>query len=219
MVFELVVIGLAVGAYPLAVPAFFVLLGSRNGLRKGAAFCFGWLLSLALVLAATILITGNKPPKPASPPSLAAVALKLAVGVVLIAVAVRQQRRRGTPRKPKPPPKWQAGVDDLSPWYGVGIAPLIQPWGIVGVGVATVLEAKLTNAGTYLVLIGYCLLASWSYLATEIYAAIRPAKTANLLETVRGWMGTHRDQVIVFGSLGLGLFLVGHSAYLLATSQ
>jgi hypothetical protein len=219
VVLELVLIGLVVGAYPLAVPAFFVLLGSRNGVRKGAAFCFGWLLSLALVLAATILLTGNKPPKPASAPSLAALAFKIAVGVVLILVAVRQQRRRGKPRKPKPPPKWQAGVDDLSPWYAVGIAPLIQPWGIVGVGVATVLEAHLSNAGTYLVLIGYCLLASWSYLATEIYAALRPAKTADLLAAVRGWMQANRDQVIVFGSLGLGLFLVAHSAYLLASSQ
>jgi Sap-like sulfolipid-1-addressing protein len=217
MALELLLLGLVIGAYPLAVPAFFVLLDSKNGARKGAGFCFGWLASLACVLAATVLLTGNHPPPPASPPSLAALAFKLAAGVALVAVAVRQERRRGRPRKPRKPPKWQSRVDDLSPWYAVGIAPLIQPWGLVGVGVADVVSADLTNAGTYLLLVGYCVLATWSYLATEIYAALRPSNTTALLARFRAWMAAHRDQVIIFGSLGLGLLLIGRSAYLLVS--
>jgi len=36
---------------------------------KGAAFVFGWLVSLAIVVTATVLATGNNPPKPDTAPA------------------------------------------------------------------------------------------------------------------------------------------------------
>ncbi len=85
-------------------------------MRKGAAFIFGWLLSLAAVVALTVLFTGNKPPKPNTAPSLAAIAVKILIGVVLVFIALRRRARMGQPKKPKKPPKWQTGIDNMSPW-------------------------------------------------------------------------------------------------------
>ncbi|HVD88600.1 MAG TPA: GAP family protein, partial [Jatrophihabitantaceae bacterium] len=103
---DLVLIGVAIALDPLPLSAFLILLPSKRGVRKGAAFIFGWLVSLAIVVAVTVLATGNNPPKQNTAPSLAALAVKIAIGVGLIAIAVRQRRRMGQPKKPKKPPKW-----------------------------------------------------------------------------------------------------------------
>ena len=56
---------------------------------EGAAFEFGWLVSLALVVTVTVLATGNNPPQPNTAASLASLAVKIALGVGLVAIAVR----------------------------------------------------------------------------------------------------------------------------------
>jgi hypothetical protein len=61
-------------------------------------------LSLAIVIAFTVLVTGNNPPKPSTAPSLAALAAKLAIGVGLTVVAIRQYKKMGKPKAPKKPP-------------------------------------------------------------------------------------------------------------------
>ena len=71
-ILNLVLIGLAITLEPIPLTAFILVLASKGGVRKGAAFIFGWLLSLAIVIAFTVLVTDNKPPKPNTAPSLAA---------------------------------------------------------------------------------------------------------------------------------------------------
>jgi Sap, sulfolipid-1-addressing protein len=98
---DLTIIGLAIALYPIAITAFIVILASRNGARKGAAYVAGWILSLAVVVAVTVLSTGNSPPKSNTAPSLGLLAFKIALGTILLLVAVRQYRRLGRPKAPK----------------------------------------------------------------------------------------------------------------------
>ena len=217
MILDLLLIGLVITLEPIPLTAFLLVLASKGGVRKGAAFLFGWLLSLAVVVAATLLVTGNKPPKPSTAPSLAALAAKILIGVVLILIAVRQRRRMGKPKPPKKPPKWQTGIDNMSPWYAMGLAPLTQPWGLVAAGVATIVEAKLSSWESYLTLVLFCLVASGVYIALELYAGFRPEKSGALLASTRAWIDSHTDQVIIIGSLVLGFWLIGKSVYLIVT--
>ena len=218
MVLNLLLIGLAVTLSPLPLTAFLVVLPSARGVRKGAAFVFGWLVSLAVVVTVTVVATGNNPPKPATVPSLAALAVKLALGVVLVVIGVRHIRARGRPKPPKKPPKWQAQVDSMSPWFAMGLAPMLQPWVLIGAGAATVVEAKLSSWQTYLALFGFCVLASASYLAMEIYAVARPAQTQVLLARFRTWIESHTDQAIIAGSLIVGFWFITDSLYLIVVS-
>ena len=211
------IIGLAVTLDPLPLSAFLVVLPSRRGVRKGAAFVFGWLVSLALVVTATVLATGNNPPQPNTAPSLASLAVRLALGAGLVALAIRDRRRMRQPTKPKKPPKWQAHVDNMSPWFAMVLAPTLQPWALIGAGAATVVEAKLSSWESFLALFGFCVLASASYLAMEIYAGVRPDKSQALLARFQTWINTHTQQVIVWGSLVIGLWLIANSIYLIVT--
>jgi hypothetical protein len=80
-----------------------------------------------------------------------------------------------------------------------------------------VVAAKLSSWQTYLALFLCCVLASASYLAMEIYALARPDKSQALLAGFRTWIDTHTDQVIIVGSLLIGLWLIGDSLYLVVT--
>src|SRR5206468_5524462 len=197
VVLNLVLIGLAVTLDPLPLTAFLVVLPSKRGARKGAAFVFGWLVSLAIVVTITVLATGNNPPKPSTAPSLAALAVKIALGAVLVLIAVRRIRASGRPKPPKKPPKWQEHVDNMSPWFALGLAPALQPWVLIGAGAATVVEAKLSSGQSFLALVLYCVLASSSYLAMEIYAVSRPGQSQELLARFRTRIDTHTDQMII----------------------
>ncbi len=214
---DLLLIGLAITLDPLPLAAYFVILPSQGGVRKGAAFIFGWLVSLAIVVTVTVLITGDEPPKPKTAPSVAALAVKIAIGVVLVGIAIRQRRRMGRPKKPKKPPKWQASVDRMSPWYAIGIAPLLQPWGLIAAGAATVVEARVSNFASGLALFFFCVLATSSYLFLEVYAGFWPEKSNALLARCRTWMDAHTDQVIIIGCLLLGFFLIIDGLYLVFT--
>jgi len=211
---DLILIGLGVAFDPLPLMAFMVVLPSEHGVRKGAAYVFGWLASLAIVVTVTVLATGNDPPKPNTAPSLAALAVKMAIGAYLVTVAIRRYRRTGQPKKPKKPPKWQAGVDSMSPWFAMALAPALQPWTLIAAGAATVVTAKLSSAESYLALFFFCIIASSSYLAMEIYAGLRPDQSREFLARFRAWIDAHTDQVIIWGSLILGFWLIANSLYL-----
>jgi Sap, sulfolipid-1-addressing protein len=215
VVLSLLLIGLAISLDPLPLTAFLVVLPSERGVRKGAAFVFGWLVSLGIVVTITVLATGNNPPRPNTVPSLASLAVKIAIGVVLVLIAGRHRRRMGQPRPPKKPPKWQASVDRMSPWFAMALAPALQPWGLIAAGAATVTAAKLSSWESYLALFGFCLLASASYLGMEIYAAVRPEQSQAFLARIRKWIDSHTDQAIIWGSLIVGLWLIANSLYVI----
>ena len=105
----------------------------------------------------------------------------------------------------------------MSPWFAVGLAPALQPWVLIGAGAATVVEAKLSSWESFLALFLYCVLASSSYLAMEIYAIVRPAQSQALLRRARTWIDSHTDQVIIAGSLIIGFWLIADSLYLIVT--
>jgi Sap, sulfolipid-1-addressing protein len=214
VVLDLVLIGLGITLEPFPVVAFLLLLTAEKGIIKGLAYILGWLACLVTVIAAVVLATGNSPPRPQTAPSTGALAVKLALGVVLILIGVRQRRRMGRPRKQ---PGWMAHLDRLSPWTAAGLAAFLQPWVLVAAGAATVVQAKLATAGSYLVLVLFCLLATSSFLYLELSAAFAPARAGRRLERLRTWLDSHQDQMIIAICLLLGFWLAGKSIYLLVS--
>jgi threonine/homoserine/homoserine lactone efflux protein len=214
VVFNLLLIGLAITLEPFPLTAFILVLSAEKGIWKGLAFILGWLACLVVVIAAVIAATGNNPPKSQTVPSTAALAVKLAVGVVLIVIALRKRRQRGQSRKPA---AWMAKLDRLSLVGAAGLAAFLQPWTLVAAGAATILEAKLTTPDSYLALIFFCLLATSSFLYLELYATFARSRADARLTQLRDWLSSHQDQVVIAVFLLLGLWLTGNSIYLLVS--
>lgn len=214
MVLNLLLIGLAITLEPFPLTAFILVLSAEKGIWKGLAFILGWLACLVVVIAAVIAATGNNPPRPQTVPSTAALAVKLAIGLVLIVMAMRKRRQRGQPRKPS---AWMAKLDRLSLLSVAGLAAFLQPWTLVAAGAATILEAKLSTPESYLALIFFCLLATASFLYLEVYATFAGERAEARLRRLREWLNSHQDQVVIGVFLLLGLWLAGNSLYLLVS--
>ena len=142
---------------------------------------------------------------------------KLAIGVWLTVVAIRYYRKLGKPKPPKKPPGWQTHVDNMTPWYAIVLGPLTQPWALIAAGVTVIVEAKLSSWQSYLALALFCVIATSSILAMEIYAGFRPQPAQQFLARLRHWIDTHTDQVIIIVSLVLGFWLIGNSIYYIVT--
>ena len=78
-------------------------------------------------------------------------------------------------------------------------------------------EAKLSSAASYVALFVYCVIATSSYITLEIYAGFRPEESQIFVAKIRTWINAHTDQVIIFGSLILGFWLIANSIYLIVT--
>jgi hypothetical protein len=212
MILDLFLIGLVVTLEPIPLTAMILLLAADRGLLKGLGFTLGWLLTLVVIVAVTVLVTGGKPLIPKSAPSTAALTLKLAIGVVLVFVAMRR-RARPARTEPRKQPKWMSSIDRINPLAAAGLGFLLQPWVLVAAGVSTITQAKLSNGAEYFAVFAFCIWCTASYLIMETYAALRPATVKTTLDGVLQWINTHTDQTIVFLSLGLGLYLVAKSIY------
>ncbi|KUN79833.1 GAP family protein [Streptomyces griseoruber] len=215
MVLDLVLIGVAIAVFPLSVTAFVLVLSARGGTWKGLAFIVAWLGCFVAVLAAVLLTTGGKPPAPRSPPSTAASAVKLAIGVGLLWYGWHRHRRR--PRHRRSPGGMMARLDRISGWTAAGLAPLLQPWGLVAAGAATVVGADLSHTSSSVALVAYCVIATSSLLAMEVYTMLAPDSARTRLGGLRTWLETHQEQALVAVALVAGLFLVGRSIHQLTS--
>ena len=105
----------------------------------------------------------------------------------------------------------------MTPWYAIGLGPLTQPWALVAAGVTVIVEAKLSSWQSYLALALFCVIATSSILAMEIYAGFWPQQAQRFLARLRDWINTHTDQVVIIVSLVLGFWLVANSIYYIVT--
>jgi hypothetical protein len=217
VVIDLILIGLAMAFYPIALTIFILILASAHGPRKGAGFIFGWLAALALVAAVTILATGNKPPATSTAPSVSILVVKIVLGIVLLAIAERQRRRLGQPRQEKKEPKWQARIDDMSVIFAIGLGAFFQPSVFVVSAAATITGAKLSSTANYFSLVLFGLLSASTYLTMDLYAVLRPERSQAALSSLKAWIDRHTDVIIVIVAAGVGLWLIGKSSYSLAT--
>jgi Sap, sulfolipid-1-addressing protein len=216
MVIDLIVIGVAMALYPVALTIFILIVASSNGPRNGAGFIFGWLVSLAAIAVVTVLATGNKPPASGTSPSLGILVAKIVLGLALLGIAERQRRRMGRRRPTKKEPAWRARLDEMSTIFAVGLGVIFQPSVLVVTAAAAITGAKLSSAADYVSLVVFGLVSVSSYLSMEIYVLVRPTQSTEALANLNAWIDRHTDLIIVVGASLLGLWLIGHSAYLLA---
>ena len=217
MLLNLVLIGLAMALYPVALTIFILIVASKRGLRKGAAFISGWLATLAAVAAVTISATGNAPPARSTAPATAIVVAKIVLGVALLGIAERQRRQMGRPPAAKKEPAWRARLDEMSAIFAVGLGAFFQPSVLVVTAAAVITGAKLSTTASYVALVVFALLSASTFLSIEAYVALRPTQSAETIGRMDGWIHRHTDLIVVIGATALGLWLIGNNAYTLAT--
>jgi hypothetical protein len=215
VVADLALLGLGIALQPFRLSAFILILGTKGGTRKGLGFVLGWLACLVLVIAVVVLITGGRPVRFHTLPATVVQIAKLALGVALIVIAAVQSRTR---RRPRILTILLTRLDTMSPWTAAVIAAMVQPWTLVAAGAITAAQARLSAAGDYLALASFCLLATSSFAALELYSARAPAAASIRLAALRTWLDTHSNHIIIIVCVVVGLWLTGQSIYTLITA-
>ena len=215
MVTDMVLLGLGIALQPFRLSAFILILSTKGGTRKGLGFILGWLACLVLVIAVTVLITSGRPVRFHTLPADVVQVARLALGIALIVIAAVQSRKPGRPRILT---ILLTRLDTISPWTAAVIAAIVQPWTLVAAGAVTAAQARLSGAADYLTLASFCLLATSSFAALELYSVRAPATASTRLAELRTWLDTHGNQVIIVVCGVLGLWLTGQSIYTLVTA-
>ena len=172
MTLDLLLIALIITLEPIPLTAFILILQSKSGVRKGAAFIFGWLGSLAGVVTITVLSTGDPPPGPIRVLRWPASRSRSLIGVVAGSSRPAPTSRMGRPEEAEEAPEVADRHRQHDAVVRHGLGPLTQPWGLVAAGVATIREAKLTTWESYVAL-SLSAVATGRLLAMEIYAALQ----------------------------------------------
>lgn len=206
MTLDLILIAAAITLDPLPLGAYILVVGSKNGISKGLGFTLGWLACLGVIIAATLLLTGGRPPKPNTAPSTFALVVQVVAGAALLALAWRQHTHTG---RPKAEPKWQKNLDRINAPAAAGIAVLLQPWVMAAAGAATVSQADLSNGSEVAAVVIYGVLASASYLVMQTYVMTRPTAAMARLQGLNQWIDDHRDPAVIILFTLLGLWLIG----------
>ena len=216
IVLSLVLIGLAITLEPIPLTAFILILASEGGVRKGAAFIFGWLVSLAIVIAFTVLVTGNNPPKPNTAPSLAALAAKLAIGAALLVTGSATTGTWATETAEKAPQ-----VADPRSQHDAVVRHRARP---AHPALGTHRRGCHGHRSRETLLLGELPDARAVLRHLHILdpgdgdlRRLRPEPAQDFLARSRLWIAAHTDQVIIIVSLVLGFWLVATSIYYIVT--
>lgn len=213
MQLDLILIALVIALEPIPLLGYFLVLSSAGGIRKGLAFVLGWFLTLLGIVVVTLLLTGGKPLKTDSSPAKAALAVRILIGAVLLWYAWRLQRR---PPKPPSPPSWVSRVDRLKFGGAMALGFLLQPWPLVAAGAASISAWDLSQGATWAWLAAFVLLSTSTYLVVQVRVMLSPTTSEERLHRWSTWITDNRRQILILVSYGLGLWLIVHSAWLLA---
>jgi Sap, sulfolipid-1-addressing protein len=211
LLIDVVVIALAIALEPIPILAFILTLASGRGRAAGWAFLFGWLLSLVVIVWIAVGITGGQGVRPGSSPATATYAVDAAIGAGLVAFSYVRHRRT-------PPPSPVSGrlmgrIESINLWGAIGIGVVIQPWVLVAAGATNIMRAKLSAPAIVVAMALFALLATSILLAIELQAVRNPVASAERLAKLRRWLEQHRDPVVVWVSLLVGLYLLGRGVY------
>ena len=137
--------------------------------------------------------------------------LQIALGAVALVLLVLRRARRGrlAPGEPEipeiPDPEKTVG-----PVGAAIIAALVQGWPVVAAAVAAVLKSTDAGAGRLLGIVVVIVVSTSTYLAAQILSGLYPERTTAWLDALRDRIERHRDRVIDWLLLGVGLWLVVH---------
>ncbi|TDE95945.1 GAP family protein [Occultella glacieicola] len=206
---------------PMPIVAVVLMLVSARARANGVAFVLGWIVGIAAVGSAVILLVGGAAGGDDGEPAVWVGILKLVLGLGLLLLAVRQWR--GRPRAGVEPeaPKWMAAIDTFTPVKAFGLAFLlggINPKNLLLVvsGATAIVHATDARGEEFAALAVFTVVASIGIVIPVLIYFVMGARAAQLLEGVRAWMVANNAVIMCVLLLVLGTKLVGDALTILA---
>jgi Sap, sulfolipid-1-addressing protein len=210
------VLPLAVGVAisPVPVIAEILMLFSARARVNGPVFVLGFVLGLAVVTVAAMLIASGA--SSSSGGNDAVLWVKLALGVLLLVGALRQWRSR--PRSGEQPamPKWMAGIDSITTGRALALGGglgAVNPKNLaLGVAAgATIGQTQIATGQQFVTALIFVVIASVSVATPLIYFLLGGATAQHTLDSWKAWLQQNNATVMAVLFVVFGFVLIGQS--------
>lgn len=211
---EILPLAIGVAISPVPVIAVILMLFGPRARSTGPAFALGWVLALAVVGAAVLLVADASDVSSEQGPSDAVFAIKLALGLLLLALAVRQWRSRPKEGEEPEMPGWMSAVNEFTALRAFGFAALLagvnpKNLGITLAAGSTIAQAGLTDAEPWVVLAVFVALASLTVVLPGAYYVVAGDSAERTLDVMKSWLTANNATVMSVLFLVIGVMLVG----------
>ncbi|WP_116948881.1 GAP family protein [Jiangella endophytica] len=207
-------LGVGVALSPLPIVAVVLMLGSRRGRVNGPVFLLGWILGLAVVGTAVLLLAAAAGPADDGEPSAWVGWLKLALGVLVLLLAVRSWRKRPTGDDEPELPGWMSALDTWSARRALGLGAAlaaVNPKNLmltVAAG-AAIAQTDIDAAEQAVALAVFVLIGALGPgLPVALTFALGDRATTMLAE-LKTWLARHNAAVLTVVLLLIGTKLIG----------
>mgnify|MGYP001417927210 CR=1 FL=1 len=203
-----VIVGAAiVPLYPIIV---LLLLQTTGGLGKAVAFFAGVVATrlaqgvlFGLIMGTAMAANGEEGQ------GLITSTLLLIIGLLLLIAAFKKWRKEED--ADEPPPKWMAGIGNLTGLRAFGAGALyvvvaVKQWVFTLTAISIISEASLgqsMSVGLYLI---FVLLTQALVLPPIVFFALTPERAAQPLQAAQGWLNRHNRVIAITVSLIFGLW-------------
>jgi threonine/homoserine/homoserine lactone efflux protein len=207
-------LAIGVALSPIPIIAVVLMLTSGRARANGPAFVLGWVLGLAVVGGAVLLLADPAGAGTSQSPATWTSWLRIVLGVVLLLLAVRQFR--GRPRAGQEPtmPGWMARVDRATPLYSLGLAAVLSGFNpknlLLAVGGAAVIAQADIPAGQQAAALAVFVLIGTIGVGTPVVLyLIMGERSRRLLAGLQTWMAEHNSVILSVLFLIIGAKLIG----------
>ena len=214
--------GVGVALSPVPIIAVVLLLATPKGRTNGPAFLAGWVIGIAVLGTAVLLIaSGASASKHGSPATWVSI-VKIILGVLLLLLAVKQWR--GRPRAGAEPelPAWMKTVNTFTPFKSTGMGVLlaaVNPKNLLLVvgAAAAIAQTGASAVSQAVALIVFIVLATVSVGTPVAIYFLTGDRATKILGGLHDWMARENATIMAVICLIIGAKLIGDAITALAS--
>ena len=206
--------GVGVALSPVPIIAVVLMLGTPRARSNGPAFIFGWIVGLAVVGTAVLLISGGADASKSGQPADWVSVLQLVLGVLLLAVAAKQWRGRPREGEDAPTPGWMRSIDRFTATRAAGFGVVLSAVNpknlLLTVGAAAAIAQTGVSAGKEAAALAvFVVIATLGVgLPVVLYFAMGE-RSEHILDGLKGWMARHNAAIMTVLCLVIAAKLIG----------
>jgi threonine/homoserine/homoserine lactone efflux protein len=199
---------------PVPIIGIVLMLGTPRARANGPAFLLGWLLGIAFVGTAVLLLASGSDTGSQSDPSEGVSVLKLVLGVLLLLVAVRQWRGRPHGDEEPEMPAWMKTIDGFTAPKAAGFGVLLSSVNpknlllIVG-GALAIAQSGASSGAEAGALAVFALVASIGTGTPLVLYFALGERSARILGEIKDWMSHNNAAIMAVICLIIGAKLIG----------
>ena len=214
--------GIGVALSPIPIVAVVLMLATPQGRGNGLAFLAGWIIGLAALGTAVLLISSGASASSSGEPATWVSVLKIVLGALLAALAVKQYRGRPAPDAQPQLPAWMKRIDSFTPPAAAGMGVLlsaVNPKNLaLTVGCAAAIAQTGVAAGDQAVALAvFVALGTLGVAAPVVIYVSMGARATKILGTLNDWMARENATIMAVLCLIIGAKLIGDAISSLTT--